>query len=148
MRKTRKRRVLARAAAVLIGSVLAVAMTSCGGEDFKNKPRPAVGVELTGVIQPDKVTVSPHKVPSPGPILITISNQTKDAHTVTLEGDRVKERVGPINPLDTATIQKTLAPGIYEVRAGSSAAVPKEIAPSKLVVGNKPASSSNRVLQP
>ena len=138
----------ARAAAVLTGSLLAVALTSCGSEHFENKPSPPVGAELTGVIQPDKVTVSPHKVSSPGPVLITISNQTKDSHTVTLEGDRVKERVGPINPLDTATIQKTLTPGIYEVRAGSSVAVPKEIAPSKVVVGNKPANSNDRVLQP
>jgi hypothetical protein len=148
MRETRKRRTPSGAATVLMGSLLVVAITGCGGSDFKNKPRPQVPVELTGVIQADKVTVSPHRVPSPGPILITISNQTKDAHTVTLEGDRVRERVGPINPLDTATIQKTLAPGIYEVRAGSSVAVPREIAPSELVVGNKRADSNNRVLLP
>jgi hypothetical protein len=148
MRETLKRRTPAGAAALLTGSLLVVVMAGCGGGDFKNKPRARVPVELTGVIQADKVTVSPHKVPSPGPILITISNQTKDAHTVTLEGERVKERVGPINPLDTATIQKTLAPGTYEIRAGSSVAVPKEIAPSELRVGNKPANSSNRVLLP
>jgi hypothetical protein len=148
MREKLKRRTPVGAAAVLMGSVLVVAMAGCGGGDFQNKPRPPVAVELTGVIQPDKVTVSPHKIPSPGPILITISNQTKDSHTVTLEGERVKERVGPINPLDTATIQKTLSPGIYEIRAGSSVAVPKEIAPSELRVGNKRTDSSNRVLQP
>jgi hypothetical protein len=148
MRATWKRRTPTGGAAFLLGSLLAVAITGCGGGGFKNKPRPAVPVELTGVIQTDKVTVSPNRVPSPGPILITISNQTKDAHTVTLEGARVKERVGPINPLDTATIQKTLTPGVYEVRAGSSAAVPKEIAPSRLRVGSKRSSSSNRVLLP
>jgi hypothetical protein len=60
----------------------------------------------------------------------------------------VRERVGPINPLDTATIQKTVVPGNYEVRAGSSAAVPKEIAPATLRVGRARANSSNRVLQP
>jgi hypothetical protein len=148
MRETLKRRTPVGAVAVLMGSVLVVVMAGCGGGDFENKPRPPVSAELTGVIQPDKVTISPHRVPSPGPVLITISNQTKDSHTVTLEGERVKERVGPINPLDTATIQKTLSPGIYEIRAGSSAAVPKEIAPSELRVGNKRANSSNRVLQP
>jgi hypothetical protein len=149
MRATRKRRsTRAGAVAVLTGSLLAVAVMGCGGGDFKNKPRPPVQVELTGVIQTDKVTVSPNRVPSPGPVAITISNQTKDAHTVTLEGTRVKERVGPINPLDTATIQKTLSPGTYEVRAGSSVAVPREIAPSELRVGSKRRSSNNRVLLP
>ena len=148
MRETLKRRTPVGAAAVLVGSVLVVAMGGCGGGDFKNKPTPRSPIELTGVIQADKVTVSPHRVPSPGPILITVSNQTKDSHTVTLEGERVKERVGPINPLDTATIQKTLSPGTYEIRAGSSVAVPKEIAPSVLRVGNKRADSSNRLLTP
>jgi hypothetical protein len=137
----------ARGAAGFLTTVLAVAGAGCGGSDFKNKPRPAVPLELTGVIQQSKVTISPNKVGA-GPILITISNQTKDSHTVTLEGDRVKERVGPVNPLDTATIQKSLAPGTYEVRAGSSVAVPKEIAPATLTIGRRRANSSNRVLLP
>ena len=104
-------------------------------------------VDLTGVIQQNKVTVSPNRVGA-GPIIITISNQTKDAHTVTLEGERVKERVGPINPLDTATIQSTLVPGDYEVRAGSSVAVPKEIAPATLRIGRARPNSNNRLLLP
>ncbi|MFL5867478.1 MAG: hypothetical protein ACJ766_10320 [Thermoleophilaceae bacterium] len=103
--------------------------------------------ELTGVIQQDKVTVSPNSFGA-GPVLITISNQTKDAHTVTLEGDTVKERVGPVNPEDTATIQKTLPQGTYEVRAGSAVAVPKEIQPATLKVGPERRDSSNRLLLP
>jgi hypothetical protein len=145
MRATPKTR-SARGAAAVLG-VLVVAAAGCGGDDFQNKPRPPVAVDLTGVIQQDKVTVSPNRVGA-GPIIITISNQTKDAHTVTLEGSRVRERVGPINPLDTATIQKTVVPGNYEVRAGSSVAVPKEIAPATLRVGRARGNSSNRVLQP
>ena len=54
---------------------------------------------------------------APAPILITISNQTDNAHTVPLEGDSRGAR-GPIHPHDTATIQKTLTPGTYEIRAG------------------------------
>jgi hypothetical protein len=119
----------------------------CGEEDFANKPRPPASVALTGVIQDRGVTVSPDKVGA-GPISITISNQTKAEHTVTLEGDRVRERVGPINPLDTATIQKTLRPGRYEVRAGSSAATPHEITPDTLMVGRERRDSSNQLLQP
>lgn len=119
----------------------------CGGEDFKNEARPAVPIQLTGVIQPEKVTVSPSKVGA-GPILITISNQTDDAHTITLEGDTVKERVGPVNPQDTTRIQKTLNPGTYEVRAGSAVAVPKEVKPAVLKIGKKRGDSNNELLTP
>ena len=119
----------------------------CGKKDFENRARPPVPVELTGVIQEDRVTVSPDKQGA-GAIQITISNQTKDAHTVTLEGDEVSERVGPVNPLDTATIQKTLKPGQYEVRAGSSAATPKEIAPAQLTIGPKRDDSNDKLLLP
>jgi hypothetical protein len=130
---------------LLAGSLIAA--TGCGGKDFANRPRPPVPIELTGVIQDQKVTVSPAKVGG-GPILITISNQTKDAHTVTLEGESIQERVGPINPLDTATIQKTVKQGRYKVSAGSAKAVAKEIKPAVLTIGKDRANSSNEVSQP
>jgi hypothetical protein len=126
------------------------ALAGCGGSDFENDPRPPVAIELTGVIQARGVSVSPAKVGA-GPILITISNQTGEAHTVTLEssGDSsVDEQVGPIAPQDTATIQKTVAPGPYQVRAGSAAAVKKPIPPAELTVGPKRVSSSDKVLLP
>ena len=134
---------------LLVGALGLVA--GCGEDDFKNEKRPPVPIELTGVIQEDKVTVSPNgrdtKVGA-GPVLITISNQTEDSHTVTLEGDRIRERVGPINPLDTASIQKTLPQGVYEVRAGSEVAVPKEIRPAELRIGPPRDPSNNRLLLP
>jgi hypothetical protein len=130
-----------------MAGTLALLAAGCGEEDFENRPRPAVAVELTGVVQEDKVTVSPDKVGG-GPVLITISNQTEDAHTITLEGTEVKERVGPVNPQDTATIQKTLKPGSYVVRAGSDIAVPKEIKPAKLTVGRDRPDASDRLLLP
>src|SRR4051812_35479859 len=151
MRATRKTRRTRGGAAVLAAGVIVVLLPGCGDKDFKNKPRPPVPLELTGVIQEKKVTVSPNGRDQPvgaGPILITVSNQTKDAHTLTLEGESVRERVGPINPLDTATIQKTLKPGSYEVRAGSSVAVAHEIKPATLRIGKQRANSSNRLLQP
>ncbi len=146
MRATGKTRRI-RGAAVLAAGVIGVLAVGCGDEDFENKPRPPVPEELTGVIQEQKVTVSPNRVGA-GPILITVSNQTKDAHTLTLEGESVRERVGPINPLDTATIQKTLRPGHYELRAGSSEAVPKEIKPAELVVGQPRPNSNDKLLLP
>jgi hypothetical protein len=146
MRATGKTR-WSGAIAILAAGTLAAVASGCGGDDFENKPRPPVPIELTGVIQPEKVTVSPNKVGA-GPILITISNQTKEAHTVTLEGDAVEERIGPVQPQDTATIQKTLRRGEYEVRAGSSVAVPREIRPAVLTITNERQDSNDRLLLP
>jgi hypothetical protein len=120
----------------------------CGDEDFENKPRPPVAMELTGVIQEDKVTVSPSRNIGAGPFVITISNQTDTNHTVTLEGESITEEVGPVRPLDTATIQRTLAPGSYEVRAGTGKAVPRGIASASLDVGKQRRNSNSELLLP
>jgi hypothetical protein len=145
MRETRKT-ALVRVTVCLAAASLTV-LAACGEDDFENNPRPAVAVELTGVIQEDKVTVSPDEVGA-GPISITIANETDSAHTVTLEGERIRERVGPINPQDTATLQKTLATGKYEVRAGSEQAVPKEIRPAELTIGEPRPNSNDELLLP
>jgi hypothetical protein len=147
MRATRKTRGFRGTAALLAAAATIVLVAGCGSQDFKNEPRPPVPRELTGVIQEKRVTVSPDRVGA-GPIRITVSNQTGDAHTLTLEGESVRERVGPINPLDTATIQKTLRPGRYEVRAGSSVAVAHEIKPAALVIGKERRDSNNQLLTP
>jgi hypothetical protein len=134
----------ATTAAVLAAGLV---VAGCGGEDFANNPRPPVRVELTGVIQPDAVTVSPARIGA-GPVLITMSNQTRTPITITLDGTSVRDRVGPVPPLDTATIQRTLAPGLYEVRAGSDVALPREIRPAELEIGRKRRSSSGDLLLP
>jgi hypothetical protein len=136
-----------RARGVAIFAAVAAVAAGCGDEDFENKPRAPVAMELTGVIQEDKVTVSPSSVGA-GPFVITISNQTDTKHTITLEGERITEEVGPVAPLDTTTIQRTLAPGSYEVRAGSTKAMPKEIAPALLDIGAERKNSNSEVLLP
>jgi hypothetical protein len=124
-----------------------VAVAACGEDDFENNPRPAVPVSLTGVIKDDKVTISPSREGA-GPFEIIISNQTDSAHTITLQGESIRERIGPVNPSDTGTIQKTLSPGTYEVRAGSERAVPREIQPAELQIGEPRKSSNDRLLLP
>jgi hypothetical protein len=127
-----------------------LALSACGEDDFENEPRPPTPVQLSGVITEEKVTVSPSELGA-GPIVITLSNQTQDSHTVTLEstgGGTIREQVGPINPLDTATIQRTLEPGEYEVRAGSEAAVEREIEPATLDIGPERDSGSDDLLLP
>lgn len=137
-----------RAATLLSAALLTALIAGCGGEDdFENKPRPPVPVQLTGVITDDEVTVSPRRLGA-GPVVLIISNQTEQSHTITLEGEDIREEVGPVNPLDTAQIQRTLKPGSYEVKAGSEEAAPKPIAVATIAVGPPRKSSSDELLLP
>jgi hypothetical protein len=127
-----------------------MALTGCGEDDFENEPRPPVARQLTGVITEEKVTISPNELGA-GPVVITISNQTEVAHTVTLEsasGGTIREQAGPINPLDTGTIQRTLEQGDYTVKAGSERAVEREIEPAVLRIGADRKSGSDELLLP
>lgn len=134
-------------AVVAAGVVLCTA--GCGGSDFKNKPRPPAPVQLSGVITDREVTVSPDRLGA-GPLVLIISNQTQKAHTVKLEGPggTAGEKVGPINPLDTARLQITAQQGRYTVSAGSPAAETAAIKPAVLDIGPPRTSSSNQVLLP
>jgi hypothetical protein len=123
-------------------------VAGCGDDDFENDPRPPVTLELSGVIQDDKVTISPSRNLGAGPFEITISNQTDAPHTVTLEGESLRHRAGSVEPEDTIAITRTLAPGSYEVRAGSKQAVRREIEPAILDIGDERRSSSNDLLLP
>ena len=126
---------------------VALLLAGCGGEDFENKPRPAVPLQIAGVVTTERVTVSP-KAFGAGPVVLTISNQDERSHTITLEGESTRQRVGPVNPLDTATLQATLAPGRYEVKAGSDTAVKKPLSPAVLEIGPPRDDSSDEVLLP
>ncbi|MEX1140893.1 MAG: hypothetical protein WD993_08195 [Thermoleophilaceae bacterium] len=131
------------------GASLALAASACGTDDFANEPRPPAAVGLTGVVRDQGVSISPDRVGA-GPIRLTIANQTERAHSITLEGEDVIERVPQVQPQDTATIQKTLRPGTYEISAGSSRAVDIEdqIAPATLTVGPERPSSDRTLLLP
>jgi hypothetical protein len=158
------------AASLLAGGSIMLVVSGCGGSDnkFKNEPRPPVPTQLTGVITNDEVTVSPDKLPPPPkakqqqaareldtPIILIISNQTQESHTVTISGkDRrgnpIEAHTPPINPLDTAQIQQSLPPGTYQVKAGSEKAVDpdKQIAAATLTVGPNRQTSSDDLLLP
>jgi hypothetical protein len=128
-------------------AIAALLLVGCGDEGFENRPRPPVPVGLTGVIQDNKVTVSPSRVGA-GQVTITISNQTDAPKTITLEGESITQEVGPVQPADTGAITRTLTPGSYEVRAGSSRAMPREIEPATLDIGGERRSSSGDLLLP
>ena len=99
------------------------------------------------MIQPGRVTVSPKSIGA-GPVLITISNQTDDPHSVSLSGGTIQQTVDRVGPTDTTTIRRTLAPGTYEVSAGEAAAVAREIQPAVLKVGKERESSSSDLSLP
>jgi hypothetical protein len=138
-----------RALLVASGATLILAVAGCGEEEFANDPRPAATVELSGSISDNGVTISPTREGA-GSVLITFTNLTDRAHTITLEGEDVIERTAPIQPQDTASITKTLEPGTYEIRAGSNKAVDIEdqIPPATLTVGPPRRESNNDLLLP
>ena len=151
MPNTRGTRLRAVAAS---GVLAAFVLSACGEDDFANEPRPAAPLDLSGVITEQRVTVSPSD-PGAGPILLTISNQTEMSHRVTLEGEgddgtEISETTGPINPLDTATIQQSLPEGEYSVTANSDGAsgTVGGIRPDRLVVGPDRGSASDELQLP
>jgi hypothetical protein len=130
---------------LLAGAVL---VTGCGGgSHFKNKPRPPVPVQLTGVVTDRSVQVSPNRVGA-GPVIIIVSNQTNAAHTITLEGNGTTDTVGPLNPMGTGKLQQTLSPGTYTVKAGSQQATSQAIAPGRVTVTKERQGSSSTLLLP
>jgi hypothetical protein len=128
-------------------AIAAVLFGGCGEDDFKNEARAPVRIALTGVIQDDEVTVSPANVGA-GPVEITISNQTDRARSITLEGESIVEQSDAVEPGATATIQRTLEPGSYEVKAGTEKAVRQEIRPAVLRIGKERKNSNNQLLLP
>ena len=133
---------------VVVVVAMAVALAGCGGgKDFANKPRPPVTLQLTGVITKEKVTISPRKVGA-GPVVIKVSNQSGGTRTLLLEGNGIQERVGPISSLAVGTLQKTLKPGRYTVKAGSEAATAHAIRAATLLIGKERGSASDKVLLP
>jgi hypothetical protein len=139
-----------RAAVLLAGGFAILAIAGCGGgAEFKDRPRPPVPIQLTGVITDKAVSVEPRRVGA-GPVIINIQNQTTRSHTVTVEGGphNTVEQTAPINPLDTGQIQQTLDPGTYTVKAGSDQASTNEIKPTTLEIGPARKSSSDTVLLP
>ena len=142
------RRARPNVALLVAGALLAVLATGCRSEDFQNKPRPPQPVQLTAVITPGRVSLEPNEIGA-GPVVIVVSNQDDASHTVSLTGNGVREVVGPINPLDTATLQKSLAvEGVYRLSAGSPVAGVDDIKPARLSVGRGRQSARDDVQVP
>lgn len=139
-----------RGAALAAGIVVVSALAGCGQKDYLREPaRAPLPIQITGVITPQEVTISPDNIGG-GPIVLLISNQDDVSHTVIFEGGQTREQVGPINPDDAATITTDVSQGPYTVRAGSERAVaPGEaIEAGQLIVGQRRPTGEDDLLRP
>lgn len=131
--------------------MLAVAVTGCGGAeaDYKNDPRPPSPINVTASINGDRVSVSPKRFGA-GPIVLTVSNQTKSSQTVTFETDEVageqggiRAKTNAIGPSHTATLQVDLRKGSYALATRDNA-----IKAASIEVGTSRRSAQNDLLEP
>jgi hypothetical protein len=130
--------------AVLLVSLMAVVPAGCGGTSTrKNNLRPPSAINIAVKVGDDAVDVSPTKFGA-GPIVIQASNQSSASQRLTLEGPRIKQSFGPINPSDTATLKVNITSGEYTLSADGS----DGIQPATLTVGPKRPSAQNLLLQP
>jgi hypothetical protein len=118
--------------------------TGCGGTDERTSNlRPPSVVNIAVKVGDDAVDAAPRKFGA-GPIVVQASNQSSASQRLTLEGPRVKQSFGPINPKDTATLKVNVTPGEYTLSADGTAGVE----PATLTVGPKRPSAQNELLQP
>jgi hypothetical protein len=128
----------------LAAVVVVLTAGGCGGTENRNSsPRPPSVIEISVTIEDDKISADPSRFGA-GPILLLASNQSSASHSLTIDGPRVKQSVGPINPRDTASLKVTVSPGEYTVAADGAAATK----PARLRVGPERQSAQNELLQP
>lgn len=137
-------------AAIMAVLVLVSGIAGCGDDDgFVNAPRPPLEITLSTAIAPTGVTVSPARVGA-GPLELLVSNQTRTSQRLTLQsvtletgGRELKQRTGPINPGDTASLKANVDPGTYTVSVDDDG-----IDPARIEVGPARESATDRLLQP
>ena len=122
---------------------LALVVAACGNDDDRNANRPPVPINVSVQLGGRDVTVSPAKFGA-GPITLLVANQSGASQTLTIDGPRVRQSVGPINPEDTATLKVTVQPGAYTLATEESAG----LQPARLTVGPKRPSAQNTLLLP
>jgi hypothetical protein len=121
----------------------AVVVGACGSSNDRDENRPPVPINISVQVGPQKVTVSPAKFGA-GPITLLVANQSGASQTVTIDGPRVRQSVGPINPEDTATLKVTVQPGAYTLAAAEASG----LRPARLTVGPERPSAQNTLNLP
>lgn len=138
-------------AAAGVAVVVAFGLGGCGGDDeFANDERPPAPIILSAAITPSNVTVSPSRLGA-GTIELIASNLTSRSQRITLRSQALgsagaaplRQRTGPINPGDTASLTADLRQGTYRVTTGSAA-----IAAATIRVGAPRPSAKDTLLAP
>jgi hypothetical protein len=131
-------------AVVAVALGLALLASGCGGDDeARSKERPAVPVNVSVLIGPERITASPDELGA-GPVTFLIANQSGASQTLTIDGPRLQRTAGPIPPQDTATIKVDVQTGDYNISADEAAGVK----PATLTVGPPRDSAQNQLLLP
>lgn len=120
----------------------ATVLAACGEDDFANEDRPPAPVELTALVNDRAVVVSPGAVGA-GPVVVTVSNQSQDAASLTLDGP-TQIAGGEIPPGGVGELKAVLEQGDYEVTGGEGSSA----RPGAIDVGPERESSQNELLLP
>jgi hypothetical protein len=141
-RKTSNWRTNASTVAVLAAASFLV--FGCGGNDERTSNlRPPTPINVSVKIGDDRISASPTTFGA-GPVVLVVSNQSSASHTLTVEGPRLEQAVGPISPQDTATLKVTVDPGEHTLSTAGS----ENLEPATLTVGPKRPSAQNKLQQP
>lgn len=136
--------------AAALAVAVAVVVAGCGGDELADEERDPPPTTLSAAITRSSVTVSPSRVGA-GKVELIASNLTSRSQQLTLAsrsvragGEPVRQRTGPINPGDTASLTVELAEGTYRLTATGSGA----IAAATLRVGPQQPADQDQLLQP
>jgi hypothetical protein len=131
-------------AAALAVVALSFAAYGCGGnEERTSNLRPPTPINVSVTIGDERISASPSKFGA-GPIVVIASNQSSASQTLTIEGPKVRQSIGPISPQDTATLKVTVGPGEHSISTDASG----NVEPATLNVGAKRPSAQNKLQQP
>ena len=108
----------------LVAGALVVGLftTACGADEPEERGnRPPTPIVVNAAILDTQLAVSPRRFGA-GPIRLVVTNQTRGTKELRLEtagrDTGLRQRTGPINPSDTASLQADLPEGEYTVTAG------------------------------
>jgi hypothetical protein len=136
--------------ALLAAAALCCGVAGCGGgSDYKNAPRPPAPINITAAITDKRVILSPTTFGA-GPIVVTVSNQSGAAQTLTFETHELggsspglRRSTASIAPQATGTLQVDVRKGTYQVKAASGG-----IRPATVEVGPPRKTAQQDLLQP
>lgn len=128
--------------------VIGLLVASCGSDEPAERGnRPPTPIVVNAAILDEQLAVSPKRFGA-GPIRLVVTNQTRGAKELRLETagaeTGLRQRTGPINPSDTASLQADLPEGEYTVTVGEG----EDEATETLAVGPERPNSDSDLLQP